>query len=303
MENKQIHIFSVLLLKKTPDTKNKKAKVVTELARGGDLMESLQLHRNGFQDVCVNLPWRSTVVENPTDRWRKTRKSMPKSSFWTLPEVGCKKNRCQWNICMLCLAFFQVSPAFTCGVWQCRMYPWRTCHQDAGFVSLKRIQVLWLWKELTWIGTRNFIVSPLAICHSKSIRLLFIEDDGQWQHRFLEGQTWTCEWETMNKKKRVLHKHTWAGNKTDYRFFHLSGTKSNLLQKSHSSLPSKWESLPGESGRSWTGRCLVDGSSYWSGQFSSFAYCLYRSLICLDLGIMTCTRIDLRRTASDYSTT
>lgn len=220
------------------------------------------------------------------------------------PRSDAKKTDASGIFACFAWRFFQVSPAFTCGVWQCRMYPWRTCHQDAGFVSLKRIQVLWLWKELTWIGNQKFhcfTSCDLPTQNQSGFFLSRMMDSGR--HRFLEGQTWTCEWETMNKKKRVCTSTLELGIKQITASFIFQGQKvtfyKNLIVLYHQS----GKSLPGESGRSWTGRCLCDGSSYWSGQFSSFAYCLYRSLICLDLGIMTCTRIDLRRTASDYSTT
>lgn len=166
------------------------------------------------------------------------------------PRSDANKNRGQWNICMLCLAFFQVSPAFTCGVWQCRMYPWRTCHQDAGFVTLKGSRYCDF--ERNWHGsvTRIFIVSLLAICQLRINQASFYR--GWWT----VAGTYFCKGKLgpVNEKlwtKRVsLHKHTWAGKKTDYCFFHLSGTKSNLCkhlivlyQQSGKSLPAK-KSLP-----------------------------------------------------------
>lgn len=81
----------MLLLKRTPDIKNKKAKVVTELARGGDLMESLQLHRNGFQDVSSTVGCgesHGSVVKNQEEHAKELILDVARGRMQTKTEVS-----------------------------------------------------------------------------------------------------------------------------------------------------------------------------------------------------------------------
>ena len=181
---------------------------MTELARGGDLMESLQLHRNGFQDVSWGVtPQNTQHFDGFLSLWNfhEGRRLCGKSHLGLV----LKNQEEHAKELILDVARGRMRQKTCSGISAC--FAWRfvrsrqpshagfgnagrilgehvTRMQDLyGFVTLKGSRYCDFERNWHRSITLPFSASEISLFHllrfgnSESIRLLFIDHDGQWQ--------------------------------------------------------------------------------------------------------------------------